>query len=164
MRERAQPERPGRRAAGFTLVEMLVVMAMVGLLLSIAVPYYFDALERGREQVLRHNMAQLREALDRFYGDRGAYPERLDELIERRYLRALPQDPFTGTADWQTVSPPPGVKGQVFDVREPAALSARREADAQERSEMAAVRAGLAASAAWPDTADTAEPASAPQP
>ena len=76
------------------MVELMVVLAIIGLLLSIAVPRYLDSLERGREQVLTHNLAQLREALDKFHGDRGAYPDRLDELVERRYLRAIPLNPF----------------------------------------------------------------------
>ena len=68
---------------GFTMIELVVVMAVLGLLLSIAMPRYLASLERGREQVLSHNLAQLREAIDRFYGDRGAYPERLEDLVEQ---------------------------------------------------------------------------------
>ncbi|WP_201495079.1 type II secretion system protein [Rubrivivax sp. A210] len=105
-----------RRARGFTMIELVVVLAVLGLLLSIAVPRYLDSLERGREQVLAHNLAQLREAIDRHYGDRGAYPDRLEDLVERRYLRALPVNPYTMAADWRTVAPPRGRKGQVYDV------------------------------------------------
>lgn len=106
---------------GFTLVELVVVMALIGLLLSIAVPRYMASLERGREKVLAHNLAQLREAIDQYYGDRGAYPERLQDLVDQRYLRALPLNPMTEKVDWIAVSPPQGHKGAVFDVVAPAA-------------------------------------------
>ena len=104
------------RQRGFTMVELMVVLALIGLLLSIAVPQYIDALERGREQALAHNVAQLRKAIDQFYADRGSYPDRLEELVERRYLRALPENPFTQAVDWSTVSPPSGAKGGVYDI------------------------------------------------
>jgi len=111
---------------GFTMIELVVVMAVLGLLLSIAMPRYLASLERGREQVLSHNLAQLREAIDRFYGDRGAYPERLEDLVERRYLRAMPLNPFTQAADWALIPPPAGAKGSVYDIAEPAeAINAR---------------------------------------
>lgn len=137
-------DRPPR--AGFTMVELMVVMAVIGLLLSIAVPHYLDALERGRAHVLAQNLAQLREALDRHHGDRGAYPDRLDDLVERRYLRAVPLNPFTNAADWQLVSPPAGAKGAIYDVAESADQRAARER-----------RADPAPAAALPD-----DPASAP--
>jgi general secretion pathway protein G len=92
-------------------------MAVLGLLLSIALPRYMAALDKGREKVLVNNIAQLREAIDRHYGDRGAYPDRLDDLVERRYLRAVPLNPYTEAADWVVVPPPSGQKGQVYDIR-----------------------------------------------
>jgi general secretion pathway protein G len=101
------------------MVELMVVLALIGLLLSIAVPQYIDALERGREQALAHNVAQLRKAIDQFFADRGSYPDRLEELVERRYLRALPENPFTQTTDWTPISPPNGAKGSVYDIVEP---------------------------------------------
>lgn len=116
---------------GFTMIELVVVMAVLGLLLSIAVPRYMDSMERGREHVLVHNLAQLRQAIDRYYGDRGAYPDKLDDLVERRYLRAVPVNPFTETVDWQVIAPPPGVKGAVYDVAEPTAAQAARERSAE---------------------------------
>ncbi|MEQ1686935.1 MAG: type II secretion system protein [Burkholderiaceae bacterium] len=116
---------------GFTMIELVVVMAVLGLLLSIALPRYIDSLARGREHVLVHNLAQLREAIDRHYGDRGAYPDRLEDLVERRYLRAVPLNPFTDAADWQLIGPPAGAKGAVFDVAEPASSRASRERGAE---------------------------------
>ena len=90
---------------GFTLIEMVVVMATIGLLLALALPKYMATLERGKEQVLRQNIVQMREALDKYYGDTGKYPERLDDLVTRRYLRAVPIDPFTESATWVVVAP-----------------------------------------------------------
>jgi general secretion pathway protein G len=107
------------RNRGFTMIELVVVMAVLGLLLSIALPRYMAALDQGREKVLVNNIAQLREAIDRHYGDRGAYPDRLEDLVERRYLRAVPLNPYTEAADWVVISPPSGQKGQVYDIRAP---------------------------------------------
>jgi general secretion pathway protein G len=122
--------RPGgtswRQVRGFTMIELVVVMAILGLLLSIAVPRFMDSLERGREHVLEHNLAQMRQAIDRYYGDRGAYPDRLDDLVQRRYLRAVPVNPYTETTEWQVIGPPSGQKGSVYDVAEPDEARAAR--------------------------------------
>lgn len=99
------------------MIELVVVMAVVGLLLSIAVPQYMGTLERGRQQVLQHNLAQLRRAIDQYRGDRGRFPDRLDELVELRYLRAVPLNPYTERPDWDLVAPPVGQAGRVYDVR-----------------------------------------------
>ena len=84
---------------GFTLIELLVVMAIIGTLLSIAVPRYFHSLERARETVLRQDLAILREAIDKYYSDLNQYPDTLQALATRRYVRAVPMDPFTKVAD-----------------------------------------------------------------
>ena len=123
------------------MIELVVVMAVLGLLLSIALPRYMAALEKGREKVLVSNIAQLREAIDRHYGDRGAYPDRLDDLVERRYLRAVPLNPYTEAADWLVVPPPSGQKGQVYDVRAPGQPSAPSSADIAEPPPAAASEA-----------------------
>lgn len=83
------------RGRGFTLIEMLVVMAIVALLLTIAVPRYFGAIEKSRDVILRENLQVLRSTLDKFYADKGFYPENLDELVVNGYLRAVPLDPVT---------------------------------------------------------------------
>lgn len=106
-----------RRAHGFTLIEMVVVMATIGLLLAIALPRYLDTLERGKEQVLQQNLVQLREALDKYYGDNGKYPDRLEDLVTRRYLRAIPLDPFSESATWIVVAPKDPAMGGVIDVQ-----------------------------------------------
>lgn len=127
MSPRCPPPAGQARRRGFTMIELSVVLAVLGLLLSIAVPRYLESVQRGREQVLAHNLAQMREAIDRHYGDRGAYPERLDDLVERRYLRAVPVNPFTDAPDWQVIAPPAGVKGAVFDVAELASQRSARQ-------------------------------------
>jgi general secretion pathway protein G len=92
-----------RIVRGFTLIELLIVMAIIGTLLTIAVPRYFHTLQRARETVLRHDLAILREAIDKYYADLGKYPDTLPALAEKRYLRALPVDPYTKLADsWTT--------------------------------------------------------------
>lgn len=112
----------GRR--GFTLIELLVVMAIVALLISIAAPRYFVHLERAREAALAETLAVTRDAIDKFHGDTGRYPQDLDELVNRRYLRAAPVDPLTERRDgWQLVAPPGGTG--VWDLRSSAPGTAR---------------------------------------
>lgn len=92
------------RAAGFTLIELLVVMSIIAVLLTIAVPRYFRTLERSRETVLRQDLSVLREAIDKHFGDYGQYPDSLAALVERKYINAVPVDPFTKKSDdWQMV-------------------------------------------------------------
>jgi general secretion pathway protein G len=92
-----------RREQGFTLIELLIVMAIIGTLLTIAVPRYFRALEHARETVLRQDLAILREAIDKHYADLNEYPDVLAALVDKRYVRSLPVDPFTKAADTWTV-------------------------------------------------------------
>lgn len=113
---------------GFTLIELIVVMAIVGLLVSIAAPRYFASLERARENTLRTSLAVMRSAIDRFAADRGRYPQTLEELVGTRYLRAVPEDPLTGRRDgWVLVEPPAdgALPGRVGDVRSGSAERAR---------------------------------------
>jgi len=105
---------------GFTLIELLIVLAIIATLLTVAMPRYFGSLEKSKEATLRQTLAVTRDAIDKFYGDNGRYPETLAELAEKRYLRAVPVDPMTEAADsWAIVPPPPdaGVKGAVYDLR-----------------------------------------------
>lgn len=106
-----------RPARGFTLIELVIVMALLGLLLSIALPRFMATLERGREQVLQHDLTTMRKAIDEFYGDRGRYPDRLDDLVTEGYLRAIPADPYTESATWVVVEPRDSSMGGVIDVR-----------------------------------------------
>lgn len=108
------------RNRGFTLIELLVVLAIIATLLSVAMPRYFGSLEKSKEATLRQTLAVTRDAIDKFYADQGRYPETLAELADKRYLRAVPVDPVTETADsWSIVAPPPdaAVKGAVYDLR-----------------------------------------------
>jgi general secretion pathway protein G len=90
---------------GFTLIEMLVVMAVIATLLTLAVPRYFRSMQRSREAVLRQDLATLRDSIDRFYGDTGKYPPALAALVEKRYLRSIPIDPIAKAADkWVVVN------------------------------------------------------------
>ena len=94
----------GRRGRGFTLIELLVVMTIIAVLLTIAVPRYFKTLERSRETVLQQDLSVMREAIDKHLGDYGQYPDSLAALIERKYLRAIPAEPLTKSAEgWKVV-------------------------------------------------------------
>ncbi|MEO8186401.1 MAG: prepilin-type N-terminal cleavage/methylation domain-containing protein [Burkholderiaceae bacterium] len=102
---------------GFTLIELVVVMATIALLLTLAVPRYFHAIDNGKISVQRQNIATIRDAIDKFYGDQTRYPETLQELVQARYLRAVPVDPFTEAPNWVVIAPQDPTLGAVFDVR-----------------------------------------------
>jgi general secretion pathway protein G len=87
-----------RGTAGFTLIELLVVMTIIGVLLTIAVPRYFRTVERSKETVLRHDLAVVRESIDKYYADLGQYPDALPALVDKHYIRSVPIDPFTKSA------------------------------------------------------------------
>jgi general secretion pathway protein G len=107
---------------GFTLIELLVVMAIVATLLTIALPRYFGSVERAKEATLRQSLAVMRDAIDKHYADTGRYPDALEELVAKKYIRSLPVDPVTESAStWITVAPPEGARGGVYDVRSGAA-------------------------------------------
>ena len=107
------------RKNGFTLIELLVVMSVIATLLTIAVPRYFQHLDRAREAALRESLAVMRDAVDKYRGDTGRYPETLDELVTKRYLRKVPPDPITESSESWVLVPPPDEPGQrkVWDVR-----------------------------------------------
>jgi general secretion pathway protein G len=108
------------KSRGFTLVELLVVFSILALLVSIAVPRYFGSLEKSKEAVLKQNLAQMREAIDKFYGDRAVYPSALEELVEKRYLRAIPVDPVADNNRWLIIAPPDRALGEIYDVKSAA--------------------------------------------
>jgi general secretion pathway protein G len=95
----------GRRPAqkGFTLIELIVVVAIIGILVTMAMPVYKDSVRRAREAVLREDLYILRDSIDQFYTDKGHYPEDLGALVAENYIKQIPIDPFTGSADsWIT--------------------------------------------------------------
>ena len=94
---------PRRRQGGFTFIEMVIVIVMLGILLGIAVPNYLAQIRMSRESVLEYNLAMIRERLDQFKADRNKYPSSLQELVERGYMREIPEDPITETREWEEV-------------------------------------------------------------
>lgn len=86
-------------AKGFTLLELIIVVAMIGILATLVMPALKDMPRRAKEAVLKTNLHTLRETIDMFYGDQGRYPESLDELVDEKYLRLVPFDPFTGSSE-----------------------------------------------------------------
>ncbi len=109
------------RRRGFTLIELLVVLAIIALMLTLAVPRYFHSVDTAKERILAENLHATRDAIDKFYGDTGRYPDSLDELVEKRYLRSLPFDPVTdSTASWVIVPPEEQFKGEVYDIKSSA--------------------------------------------
>lgn len=97
-----------RKFGGFTIIELLVVLAALALLLSVAAPRYMRHLDTAKEVALKENLFQTRLAIDKFYSDQGRYPASLQELVLRRYLRALPEDPITQRDDTWILVPPVG--------------------------------------------------------
>lgn len=113
-----------QRLRGFTLLELMVVLAILGALLALAAPRYIDVLDRGKRKAQAANLQTLRATLDAFHDDLGRWPESLDELVQRRYLRAVPIDPVTDAVDWVVIAPPSGQVGRVWDVRSATAAVA----------------------------------------
>ena len=113
------------RKRAFTLIELLVVLAIVATLLTLAVPRYFKSVDRSKETVLKENLNQVRDALQKYYADKGKYPESLDALVSEKYLRKMPFDPVTDSPDTWIIVPPadPQQRG-VYDVRSGAPGSA----------------------------------------
>ena len=107
-----------RRTSGFTLIELLVALAVIALLLSIVAPRYFGSVSKTEETVLKENLHLMRDALDKYYSDSGRYPDGLADLVSRRYLRSIPDDPITqSSATWVVLPPSDPQKGAVFDVK-----------------------------------------------
>lgn len=107
-----------RSCRGFTLIELLVVLAILALLLTIAAPRYFSGVDKAKEATLRSDLRTMREAIDQYYGDHARYPDSLDELVQRGYLRRVPADPVTNSAETWLIVPPQGeVEGVLSDIR-----------------------------------------------
>ncbi len=114
----------GHARRGFTLIELIVVMAIIALLASIVAPRYYRSVDNARDASLRTSLNVMRDAIDKFSADKDRYPESIDELVTMGYLRQVPVDPVTGVPhSWQMLPPPPNslLKGVVADVRSGAA-------------------------------------------
>ena len=111
---------------GFTLVELLVVIALISLLAAMAVVQYRNSIQKTQEATLKTNLFRMRDAIDQYYADKGKYPSSLDALVSDQYLRKIPDDPITRSATtWQVVAPADSGKGRVYDVRSGASGKAR---------------------------------------
>jgi general secretion pathway protein G len=100
------------------MIELLVTLAIAGLILTLAAPRYFSNIDRAREDVLREDLYILRDAIDKFYADRNVYPAALEDLVKEKYLRAIPVDPLTSSAQsWILVPPEDATLGAVANVR-----------------------------------------------
>ena len=114
------------RRAGFTLIELLVTLAIIALLLSLVGPRYFPNVTKAEETTLKHNLATLRDAIDKHYADNGKYPGSLAELVQKNYIRTLPLDPITqSSTTWVLIPPEDPRKGAIFNVKSGAQGNAR---------------------------------------
>ncbi len=103
---------------GFTLLELMIVVAIIGILATLAVPSFYGATGKARETVLRENLFAIRETIDQFYADHARYPASLEELQAVGYLRRVPDDPITKSpSTWVTVPPPDDTGAGIYDVR-----------------------------------------------
>jgi len=107
-----------RSDAGFTLIELMIVMMIIGILITIAEPTYRTQIIRARETALKKDLFIVRDVIDQYAADQGHYPDSLQELVEKGYLRAIPVDPFTRASDtWVEVHDTTGEDaGGVFDI------------------------------------------------
>jgi general secretion pathway protein G len=107
-----------RKRNGFTLIELLIVLSIIALMLTLALPQYFHSIDASKEKILAVNLHVTRDAIDKFYGDLGRYPDSLDELVDKHYLRAPPFDPVTDSAaTWHIVPPEEQFPGKVYDLK-----------------------------------------------
>ncbi len=106
------------RQRAFTLIELLVVLAIVALLLSLAAPRFFPSVDSAKDTILADNLRNTRAVIDQFYADTGRYPDSLEQLVEKKYIAAVPVDPVTDSrTTWIIVAPEDGSKGAVYTIR-----------------------------------------------
>jgi general secretion pathway protein G len=102
---------------GFTLIEILIVVTLIGILVAILIPQYKYSVLRAKEAVLKENLFQVRDAINKYYFDKKKYPSGLEDLVTARYLREVPFDPIAKKREWQLVTAEP-VEGEEFDPEE----------------------------------------------
>lgn len=118
---------------GFTLIELLVVLAIVALLLTLAVPRFFPSVDSARDTILEDNLRTTRAVIDQYYADTGRYPDSLEQLVQKKYLRTIPVDPITGSSEtWTIVPPEDGAQGAVYDIHSGAPGNGRNGRPYQE--------------------------------
>lgn len=107
-----------RNKSGFTLIEILVVLAIIATLLSLVTPRYFDSMSRSKEKILKNDLIVIREAIDKYYSDKNVYPDSLEDLVQYKYLREMPVDPITDSTVTWLFSPPLDIeaKGAIYNI------------------------------------------------
>ena len=98
------PHRPLRTSLGFTLLELMIVISIIIILASVALPQYQKTIMHTRESVLRKDLFDMRSLLDQYAADKGKLPQSLDDLVTEHYLREVPKDPITDNKDWNLVT------------------------------------------------------------
>jgi general secretion pathway protein G len=118
------------RVPGFTLIELMIVMSLIVILASIGLAVYTNSVTRAKESVLKEDLFRMRDAIDQYYSDKGEYPTSLQDLVSQKYLRSIPVDPFTNSADtWREVPAEPDptnptAQPGLYDVRSGSELKA----------------------------------------
>jgi general secretion pathway protein G len=108
------------RRGGFTLIELLVVLTIMATLLAIVAPRYFQSVDRAKEAALKADLRLMREAIDKYKADNNRYPGSLQDLAKDRYIREVPVDPITDSANWVEVPPPNAAASAVYDIKSAA--------------------------------------------
>ena len=99
---------------GFTLVEIIIVLVLIGILVAIITPIYRNSIIRAREAVLKENLFHIRDAISKYYYDKHKYPTTLDDLVTDKYLSKVPMDPMTNSNEWELIHFEP-VEEEDFD-------------------------------------------------
>jgi len=108
------------------MIELMVALAILATILALAAPRYFGNLDTAKESVLKEDLYVLRDAIDKYYSDNGKYPDSLEDLVTKKYIRSIPVDPFTQSSkSWVVVAPADGAAGAVYDIKSAAPNQAK---------------------------------------